>query len=116
MAKIRLTVRHGAHVRRESFGALEPAIEAARAAADEIRSEGPLDSVSVLRDFGPGDRVAARIEISRGGLLRSTAAGVDVMGDGSLVPFAGGMGRRPLEPRGGESAFDAIERELGSGG
>lgn len=68
----------------------------------------------MLRKFGPADRVAARLEITRGGLLRGASAGVDVMGDGSLVAFAGGVGRRPIEPAEGETAFDAVRRELGS--
>ena len=62
----------------------------------------------MLRDFEPGERVAARLEISRGGMLRGRSAGVDVMGDGSLVAFAGGVGRRPLEPGEGETPFDAV--------
>lgn len=66
----------------------------------------------MLREFSPGDRVAARLEISTGGILRSTAAGVDVMGDGSIVGFAGGVARRPLEPRSGQTIFDAVRREL----
>lgn len=83
---------------------------AARSAAERVRDEGPLDSVSMLRDYAPGDRVAARLEISRGGMLRGSSAGVDVMGDGSLVPFAGGVRRRPL-PTGGDP-FDAVRAEL----
>jgi hypothetical protein len=66
----------------------------------------------MLREFEPGERVAARVELSTGGWLRSREAGVDVMGDGSLVAYAGGMGRRRLEPRQGESAYDAVRREL----
>jgi hypothetical protein len=72
-----------------------------------VRAEGGLGAVSVIRDFEPGDRVAARIEIARGGMLRGTNAGVDVMGDGTLVPFAGSVGRRQLD------AFEAVKRELG---
>jgi hypothetical protein len=67
----------------------------------------------LLRDFEPGERVAARLEISRGNVLRGATAGVDVMGDGSLVAFAGGVGRRRLDPQAGETVFDAIRRELG---
>ena len=78
-----------------------------------MRAEGGLDAVSMLRDFEPGERVAARIEISRGGVLRGSSAGVDVMGDGAIVGFAGAVRRRPLDPRPGEDAFDAIGRELG---
>lgn len=111
----KLTVRHGPRVRRESFGALEPALEAARAAADEVRSEGSLRAVKALRDYTPGERVAARIEIARGGMLRGRAAGVDVMGDGSVVAFAGSVRRRELDPAPGEDAFEAVGRELASG-
>jgi hypothetical protein len=83
--------------------------------ADATRLEGRLPAVKVLREFEPGDRVAARLEISSGGMLRGAAAGVDVMGDGSVVPFAGGMRRRALEPADGESAYDAVRRVLEPG-
>jgi hypothetical protein len=69
----------------------------------------------MLREFEPGERVAARIEISRGRMLRGASAGVDVMGDGTMVAFAGSVGRRTLDPAVGEDAFDAVRRELGSG-
>ena len=69
----------------------------------------------MLREFEPAERVAARIEITRGGTFRGSSAGVDVMGDGALVPFAGSVRRREVEPVGGEDAFDAVGRELGSG-
>jgi hypothetical protein len=81
--------------------------------ADEVRAEGPLESVKSLRDFEPSERVAARIELSTGGWLRRREAGVDVMGDGGMIAFAGGMHRRQLGARDGESAFDAVRRELG---
>jgi hypothetical protein len=82
-------------------------------AVDEVRAEGPLQGVKMLRDFEPGQRVAARIELSTGGWLRGREAGVDVMGDGSVVPYSGGMGRRQLEPGPGESAFETVRRKLG---
>ncbi len=66
----------------------------------------------MLREFEPAERVAARLEISTGGTFRGTSAGVDVMGDGAVVAFAGGVRRRPLEPLAGETPFDAIRREL----
>lgn len=110
----KLTVRHGSRVDRQSFDDLRPAVEAARAAADTIRGEGPLSSVKVLREFESGQRVAGRVEITYGGVLRGRSAGVDVMGDGSLVAYSGGVRRRALEPRGEADAFDLIERELAS--
>jgi len=47
-----------------------------------------------------------------GGLLRGRTAGVDLMGDGALVVYAGGIGRRELDLKRGESVTDALRREL----
>jgi hypothetical protein len=109
----RLTIRHGSRVRRESFEDLEEAIAAMEAAVDGVRATGPLEGVKILRDFEPGERVAARVELSTGGWLRGREAGLDVMGDGTLVAYAGGMGRRKLEPDARQTAFDAVRSELG---
>lgn len=89
-------------------------MSALEAAADTVRAQGRLETVKMLRDFGPSERVAARLEISIGGTFRGSSAGVDVMGDGSVVAFKGGVGRRSLAPREGESPFDAVRRELRS--
>jgi hypothetical protein len=70
--------------------------------------------VSALRDFEAEQRVHARLEISSGGFLRGIDAGVDVMGDGTIVPYRGGVRRRELEPRGGQDPFDAVEEALSS--
>lgn len=50
----------------------------------------------MLRQFEPEVRVAARLELSTGGFLRKRDAGVDVMGDGTLVAYSGGIRRREL--------------------
>jgi hypothetical protein len=71
-----------------------------------------LNAVKALRQFEPADRVAARIEISRGSMLRGTAAGVDLMGDGTVVAFSGGVGRHPLEPESGEEPLELVRRAL----
>ena len=104
-----LTVRHGPKVERERFDSLDEAIASMRARAEEIRGAGPLGSVKAFREYEPGQRVAGRVELSTGGWLRGRDAGVDVMGDGSLVPYAGGLSKRRLD---GESPFDAVRREL----
>jgi hypothetical protein len=65
----------------------------------------------MLREFESSDRVAARLEVSTGSVFRSRSAGIDVMGDGSVVAFTGGVARRPLEA-GAESPYSAIAREL----
>jgi hypothetical protein len=84
-----------------------------RAAADEVSEAAPLSAVKMIRDYQPGERVAARLEISTGGLLRGRDAGLDVMGDGRLVPYAGATRRRTLELEADETPFDAVRRELG---
>jgi hypothetical protein len=99
-------------VSRERFDALDDAVVALERHADAIRAAGGLEGVSLMRDWGPGDRVAARLEISTGRWWRGRTAGVDVMGDGSLVAYSGGMTRTKLAPRGEESEFDAVRREL----
>ncbi len=84
-----------------------------RSRAEEIRAGGQLDSVTMLREFEPGDRVAARLEISTGGFMRGGEdAGVDLMGDGTIVAFAGGIRREPLELKPGQTPFDAVRRRL----
>lgn len=108
----KLTVRHGPRVVRDSFDDLAGAIAALRSHAEEIRGAGGLDEVSVLRTFEPADQVAGRLEISTGSLLRrGRDAGLDVMGDGHYVPYAGGVRRRELNAS-GDDVFAAIEEEL----
>ncbi len=112
MSRYRLTIRQGPRVTREQFEDLDAAIEALERRAKEIRSAGPLKERKMLREFEPGGRVAARFELSTGGWLRNRTAGIDVMGDGRAVPYAGAVARSELEPREGESIFDAVRREL----
>jgi hypothetical protein len=112
MAVYRLTVRHGPKVERESFDSLDEAIEAMEQRSREIQGQGPLGEVRALRDFEPGQRVHARIELSTGGVLRGREVGIDVMGDGVFVPYSGVIRKRRLEPPNGETAFDAVRDAL----
>lgn len=112
MSRYRLTVRAGPKARRERFDDLDEAIEEMEREATEIRRAGRLADVKMLRTFEAGDRVAGRLELSTGGMLRGTAAGIDVMGDGELVAFTGGMRREKLKPRRDESPFDAVRKAL----
>jgi hypothetical protein len=99
-------------VRNERFDDLDTAIAAMERATTEIRREGPLREVSAIRDYEPGQRVHARLELSTGGLFRGREAGLDVMGDGALVPYAGVVRKRRLQPAGGESPFEAVRAAL----
>lgn len=112
MAGYQLTIRHGPRVERERFDDLDAAIAELRRRAEEVRGEGPLDAVSAFRDYEPGQRVAARLELSRGGWLGGREAGVDVMGNGAVVPYTGGIRKRPLDAGQGRSAFEAVRKEL----
>jgi hypothetical protein len=105
-------VRHGPVVDREAYEDLDEALAELRRRAEEIQAEGPLPSRHLLRDFEPGDQVAARLEISGRGLLRPPSAGVDVKGDGRIQPFTGGLRREEVEPSGGGDAFDAVREAL----
>jgi len=108
----KLTIRHGPKVDRESHPSLTDAVDSMRSHVGRIRSEGGLPEVTMFRHYEPGARVHARLEISTGGLFRGRDAGIDVMGDGSLIPFSGGVVRKPLEPAGEESPFDAVRGVL----
>lgn len=112
MADFRLTVRHGSSVERESFRQLDEAIAAIEERVRAIRREGPLGNLNALRDYEPGQRVHARLELSTGGFLRGREAGIDVMGDGTLVPYLGVVRKRPLELGDGQTAFDALRVAL----
>lgn len=112
MAAYTLTVREGPRVERTKHKTLAGAVEELRRRTEQLRAEGGLPGVSMLRDFGPEQLVKARLEISTGSLLRKREAGVDLMGDGSLVPFAGGLVRKPLKDAGPDDYEQAITAVL----
>jgi hypothetical protein len=112
MGKWRLVIRHGSDVKHERFDDLDTAIATIEQRTKDIRQEGPLPEVSAIRDYQPGQRVHARLELSSGGLFRGREAGLDVMGDGTLVPYVGVIRKRRLEPEAGESPFDAVRAAL----
>jgi hypothetical protein len=103
-------------VEHQSFADLDQAVAAMRARAMEIRSEGPVRGVSSLRDYGPGDQVHARLQLTGRGLLRKPVAGVDIRGDGTFVPFRGGVGREELDPSSHETPFDLVRETLEADG
>ncbi len=77
-----------------------------------VAREGPLEEVQGFRTYEPQDRVAARIELSSGGLLRGREAGVDVMGDGTLIPYRGAVRKHRLEGRTPRAALEAVREAL----
>ena len=108
----RVTVRQGPKVARHKFEDLNEAIATLERSAKDIRSQGPLEAKKVFREYEPGIQVAGRVEISTGSFLRSgREAGIDVMGDGTLVAYEGGLRRSELDP-GRDGPFEAIRRAL----
>lgn len=112
MAAWKLTVRHGSDVEHESFEELDEAVAAMRERALAIRAEGPVKPVSSLRDFAPGQQVHARLQLTGKGLLRKPVAGIDVRGDGTFMPYRGGVTREELDPSGHDTPFDAVRESL----
>jgi len=108
----KLTVRHGSNVDHAQFDDLAAAVAAMRERALAIRSEGPVRPVQSLRDYAPGDQVHARLQLSGRGLFRKPVAGVDVRGDGTFVPFRGGVVREELDPSGHDTPFDLVRETL----
>ena len=77
-----------------------------------IRAKGPARPVRSLRDFEPKDQVQARLQLSGGRLFRKSVAGVDVRGDGTFVPFKGGVVREELDPTDHDTPFDVVRETL----
>ncbi len=112
MPSWKLTVREGSDVSHDGFEDLAAAVAAMRERAMRIRARGPAKEVSALRDFGPEEQVRARLQLSTGRLLRKRVAGIDVRGDGTFMPFRGGLQREELDPSGHETPFDLVRETL----
>ncbi len=110
--KWKLTVRDGPDVDHLGFDDLDEAVAAMRERALAIRSEGPARPVRSLRDYDPGDQVRARLQLTGPGFLHKTTAGVDVRGDGTFMPFRGGVGREELDPTDHETPFELVRETL----
>ncbi len=108
----KLTVRNGSDVEHANFDDLGEAVAAMRERALAIRAEGPARPIRSLRRFEPEDQVLARLQLSGRGFLRKPTAGVDVRGDGTFMPFAGGVGREELDPTKHDTPFDLVRETL----
>jgi hypothetical protein len=107
-----LTVRNGAEVDREGFDDIGEAVVRMRERALAIRAEGPPKTSNLIRKFEPEDQVSARLELSGRGLLNKPVAGIDVRGDGTFMPFRGGLRREELDPSGHDTPFDLVRETL----
>ena len=108
----KVTVRHGSNVGREKFDSLDEAIAFTRGRVDEIRREGGLPAISVFRTHTADQRVHARIEMSGPGLIRAPEGGIDVMGDGMVIPYKGAIRKEQIEAGSLDEAFERLRSVL----
>lgn len=109
----KLTVRAGSDVDHASFEDLDEAVAAMRERALAIRAEAPGRPVRSIRHFEPEQLVNARLQLTgRGRLFHKPSAGIDVRGDGTFVPFAGGVAREELDPSDHDTPFDLVRETL----
>jgi hypothetical protein len=103
-----VTTRRGPKVERTRYERLEEALDAIESRGRELERSADARPVggTLLRRIDAAHQVVARIELSR------PRAGVDVRGDGSSEAYTGRLRRRLIEQRHGESAYDALRREL----
>ncbi len=109
-----LTVRAGPKFERVRFAELGEALDALEARGEEISSSAPNRAVDVkFREYEPSELVAARLELAGPErLLPSVRAGIDVHGDGSTEAYRGRLRRSDIEQHKGETAYQALRREL----
>jgi hypothetical protein len=106
-----LTIRAGARVQKERFGDFNSAMTAIEQEGLQLERSADAQPVggALIRRLEPVQIVVARLELSG---PRGVRAGVDVRGDGSSEAFTGRLRRRVLAQRDGESAYEALRREL----
>ena len=112
MSRWKLTVRAGSEVSHQKFDELDAAVATMRERAMEIRAQAAPKTASMLRTFKPEQQVRARLQIAGRGLFGKPVAGVDVRGDGTFVPYRGGMSREELDPSRHKTPFDAVRETL----
>jgi hypothetical protein len=108
----RVTIRTGGKVERHARDSLAEAVDLLQTLAARAPRLAAVDLRA--RRWGPGDQVAARVEVSGPERWRPvTRAGVDVRGDGSAEAWTGGRERSGVDPQPGEDAYAALRRVLG---
>ncbi|HEX2233244.1 MAG TPA: hypothetical protein VHG69_07760 [Thermoleophilaceae bacterium] len=112
MASYGVTIRSGARVEKRRFESLSEALAAIEEHGRALEDGASAQAVGgkLMRRIEPVQQVVARLELRGPGRLR---AGIDVRGDGSTEGFTGRIRRRLIEQRRGESAYEALRRELG---
>jgi hypothetical protein len=106
-----VTVRSEGTPHKHRFDRLDAALDGLEGEAEELAGGADHRGYggNLIRRLDPARIVVARLEVSG---PRGLRAGVDVRGDGSSEAYSGRIRRRVIEQRDGESAYDALRREL----
>jgi hypothetical protein len=109
-----MKVRRGPQVERARFESLEEALDELENRTRRLAMGPKREAVDLhVRRYEPPDLVVARAEISGPQRLSPDVhAGVDLLGDGSVVAWTGRVRRQAVEPAGNESPYDALRRAL----
>ena len=112
MGGYKISVRIKGRVERERAEGLEEALSALEGRGRELSRQARLPAAGgkLTRRFEPVQQVFGRLELSGPNGLRG---GIDVRGDGSVEAFTGRVRRKLVRQEEGESAYDALRRELG---
>ena len=110
-ARYRLVIREGAKFSREGYDSLDAAFSQLKKRGRELERATDAKPVNTIlgRRFDPVQQVAARLELHG---PKGVRGGVDIRGDGSAEAFTGWIRRKLVAQRAGESAYDALRREL----
>lgn len=107
-------MRRGPQVERMRSASLAEALELLETRTRVLALGPRREAVDVqIRRYEPGELVAARAEVRGPQRLRPDVhVGVDLLGDGSVVAWTGGLRREAVEPAAGETPYDALRRVL----
>jgi hypothetical protein len=110
-SRYRLVIRVGAKFSREGHDSLDAALRELEKRGRELERTTDAKPVNTIlgRRFDPVQQVAARLELHG---PRGVRGGVDIRGDGSSEAFTGWLRRKLVAQRAGESAYQALSREL----
>ena len=114
MGSWKVTARLGSEVQRSRCTSLDQAIGLISETIDTALRAERTGPVKAIKTYERSEIVEGRIEISAPGMLRFTDAGIDVMGDGRLVAYAGSVRKRELATGGKTEVLDALRKELDS--
>ena len=112
----RIVTRNGAKVTRQRAASLGEALDLVERYGRGLAAQPRRQEVDLrFRAFSPADQVAARVEVSGPQRWRpAVRAGIDVRGDGGVVPWTGHGSREPIGAQDAESPYDALRRALQS--